>query len=467
MVADRGDEFERDVWDLRRLRLHHQRCPRTIRFDDIPQDWLREAVKRWIRLRLGRWAATTVVGNSVHLRAFAAFVALRHPEVQGPGALTRAVLEDYMLYVARPPGEVPPTKALSSLGIFLDDCRRHEWLALADSARIYRDDFPRKPLPLPRALDESVMAALEHPDNIVQLPDDGTRCLVVVMMRTGLRAGDLVTLPFDPLVFDHNGAPFLRFFMGKMRKDHRLPVDDVVAGAVRAQQDLVRFRFPGGSPWLFPRLRLNTDGRAHYSTATIGARLRAWTGRCAITDATGAPVKVTTHQFRHTLGTRMINQGVPQHVVQEILGHESPSMTAHYARLHDSTLRAAFDAYSAARVDITGRVVSYDPAGEMADGQWMKERLARARQTLPNGYCGRPLQHECPHPNACLTCPDFLTDAGFLDAHRDQLGRTRTLIATARANGQFRMVEINSVIATNLERMVTTLESLEEGGRGD
>ena len=32
------------------------------------------------------------------------------------------------------------------------------------------------------------------------------------------------------------------------------------------------------------------------------------------------------------------------------------------------------------------------------------ENLARAKQTLPNGYCGLPLQQTCPHPNACLTC---------------------------------------------------------------
>jgi integrase len=30
---------------------------------------------------------------------------------------------------------------------------------------------------------------------------------------------------------------------------------------------------------------------------------------------------VTGHQFRHTLGTRLINSGVPQHVVQKLLGH--------------------------------------------------------------------------------------------------------------------------------------------------
>ena len=49
-------------------------------------------------------------------------------------------------------------------------------------------------------------------------------------------------------------------------------------------------------------------------------------------DQAGQPVTVTGHQFRHTLGTRLINSGVPQHVVQKLPGHASRHMIAHYAR---------------------------------------------------------------------------------------------------------------------------------------
>lgn len=69
----------------------------------------------------------------------------------------------------------------------------------------------------------------------------------------------------------------------------------------------------------------------------------------------------------------MINQGVPQHIVQEMLGHESAQMTAHYAHRHGSTLRDAFDAYSRARVDVEGHLVVYAPDGATSDGEWMKE----------------------------------------------------------------------------------------------
>jgi hypothetical protein len=96
----------------------------------------------------------------------------------------------------------------------------------------------------------------------------------------------------------------------------------------------------------------------------------------------------------------------------------------------------------------------------LADAAWAKENLARAKQTLPNGYCGLPLQQTCPHPNACLTCDHFLTSDEFLPLHREQLDRTRKLLADARERGQQRLVEINEPVELNLVRIIDGLQSL-------
>ena len=116
-------------------------------------------------------------------------------------------------------------------------------------------------------------------------------------------------------------------------------------------------------------------------------------------------------------------------------------MTSHYARLHDDTVRRAWEA--ARKVDITGRTVIFDPDGPLADAAWAKQRLARATQSLPNGYCGLPLQRSCPHANACLTCPMFLTTREFLPQHRTQRQQTLELITAAEARGQQRLAEMN------------------------
>ena len=111
-------------------------------------------------------------------------------------------------------------------------------------------------------------------------------------------------------------------------------------------------------------------------------------------------------------------------------------MTSGYANVHDTTVREAFDRYqSGQRVDISGDWLGYDPDAPTADAEWVKHNLDRVA-SLPNGYCGRPAQQECPHPNACLTCPDFQTTVEFLEVHRRQAATNRRLIAQADAKGQ-------------------------------
>jgi hypothetical protein len=96
----------------------------------------------------------------------------------------------------------------------------------------------------------------------------------------------------------------------------------------------------------------------------------------------------------------MTNKGVPQQVIQPLLGHTSPQMTARYGTLHDTTLRAAFDEH------YTNRITRRDPHRLRhhpitADAEFTKHNMTRAQASLPNGYCGRPPQQDCPHPNAC------------------------------------------------------------------
>ena len=170
---------------------------------------------------------------------------------------------------------------------------------------------------------------------------------------------------------------------------------------------------------------------------------------------------MTGHQFRHTLGTRLINSGVPQHVVQRLLGHASPHMTSHYAKIHDTTIREEFDRYQAQRVNISGQPIGYDPDSPAASAEWVKHNLNRVRDSLPNGYCGRPAQQDCPHPNACLTCPDFQTTPEFLQIHRRQAATNRPLIAQADGNGQLRLAENLRRVQANLDRIIPALEALQ------
>jgi hypothetical protein len=138
-------------------------------------------------------------------------------------------------------------------------------------------------------------------------------------------------------------------------------------------------------------------------------------------------------------------------------------MTAHYARVHDATIREEFDRYQRQRVNIAGEIIGYDPDAPTATAEWVKHNLSRVRDSLPNGYCGRPPQQDCPHPNACLTCPDFQTTPQFLDIHRRQATTNLHLITRAEAGGQTRHATNLRRVQANLEKIIPALEALRPG----
>jgi hypothetical protein len=132
-------------------------------------------------------------------------------------------------------------------------------------------------------------------------------------------------------------------------------------------------------------------------------------------------------------------------------------MTSLYAKITDQTVRRHWE--QATKVNINGERVTLDPDGPLGQAQWAKTRYGMATQTLPNGYCGLPIQKSCPHANACLTCPVFLSGPEFLPELREQRHRTLTLIEVAAGNGQTRVAEMNQQVLTNLDKMIGEIEN--------
>ena len=276
------------------------------------------------------------------------------------------------------------------------------------------------------------------------------------MIRCGLRATDACTLPFDCLLYDGQQAAYLRYFNNKMRREAAVPIDEDLENEIRAQQQRVSTAGRASIRHLFPAVTRNAGGRNPMTYYSYRGMLNSWLTTCEVHDEHGQPAHLTPHQWRHTFACRLINRDVPQEVIRVLLDHESTQMTAHYARITDQTVRRRWEA--ATKVNIKGERVAIDPEGPLAQAQWAKTRYGMATQTLPNGYCGLPLQRTCPHANACLTCPVFLTGPEFLPELREQQRRTLTLIDVSERGGQVRMVEMNQQVLTNLDRMISEVE---------
>ena len=130
-------------------------------------------------------------------------------------------------------------------------------------------------------------------------------------------------------------------------------------------------------------------------------------------------------------------------------------MTARYARLSDKAVREHRE--KARKADATGKPVQVRADGPLGDAARAKQRLSRATQSLPNGYCELPLAKTCPHADSCLTCPMFVTPAQFLPQHHAQRRQTLQIITAAEAAGQARVVEMNRQAAGNLDKIIASL----------
>ena len=455
-------EFGKDVWNMRALQIAAANRV-TIRFDRITRPWLMDLAKRWARWRLstGLTAECAALGTKA-VADFDAFLDVTQVVVSGTADIDRDVVERFLAYQhTHRAGQVSHRIGVGQFNMFLLAVRRYGWVTdLPNTALIYTEDYPKEVVRQPRALSEHVMRQLEHPTNLAKWPNPHHRLITVILMRCGLRISDAVALPQDCVVRDRDGAPYLRYLNHKMKREALVPIDEELERAIAEHIAYVNETSSpnGGSVGarvLFPHGRSNAQGTDHISTHTYRTCLRRWVSRCEITDEHGLSTVVSAHRFRHTLGTRLINLDVPQEVVRRILDHDSHQMTAHYARLSDTSIRRHWEA--ARKVNASGVEVTLDPDGPLAEAAWSKQRLGRATQALPNGYCGLPVQKTCPHANDCLTCPMFITTTEFLPHHREHRTQLLQIISAAEARGQQRLVEMNTQVLGNLDRIIDTL----------
>lgn len=458
-------EYPRDIWRLHRLpgltpspgKPPHART--HLRFDRLAQPWLRALVKRWARLRLSAGLSVGTVQADVQgLRRFSTFLTEAAPEVAALADIDRGLLERYLAWlVTQPIGRGVKEDAVTAPGVFFQAIRQHGWdPTLPATAVFFPGDIPARAPRLTRHLAEFVMAQVESPANLDRWPNPEGRLITIILIRCGLRATDACTLPFDCLVHDGQRAPYLRYFNHKMRREAAVPIDEDLEIEIRDQQHRVTTRWPEHHARLFPALKSNAGGNNPMTYYSYRGMLNAWLTHCDVRDEHGQLAHLTPHQWRHTFASRLINRDVPQEVIRVLLDHQSTQMTAHYARITDQTVRRRWE--QATKVNIKGEHVSIDPDGPLAAAQWAKTRYGMATQTLPHGYCGLPVQKSCPHANACLTCPVFLTGPEFLPELREHRGRTLTLIDKAETNGHTRVAQMNQQVLANLDTMINQVD---------
>jgi len=201
---------------------------------------------------------------------------------------------------------------------------------------IFSADFPPSTIPIPKFIPENVIQQLLA--NLTSLPE-ADQHLIILFLETGRRRGEIFTLPYHCLQKDNAGDYFMEVEDRKMKKSLLIPVSESCVQHIKQQQTCVE-KLTSSRDSLFV---IKRKGRVRQiKSKMVIYRLNALAKEKKIRDDNGRLWHFHFHQFRHTVATRMINHGVPHHIVQRYLGHLSPEMTARYAAIHDATLKEEF-----------------------------------------------------------------------------------------------------------------------------
>jgi site-specific recombinase XerD len=290
--------------------------------------WLTDVMAKYIAHRQRRWKPSQVRAHTrarlnTLRRAWRWLLAER--EVKGLSHLRRA---DVQAYVG---ARLDAGIAVSTVNTELTDLWAFLRFAEAQghpiAPAVFRVPRPERPPHLPQFLSAEEYTRLEEHVLIAtkdgQRDDHLDRAWFYLLAHAGLRVSEVCDLRLgdvDPV------GQRLVVREGKGQRDRAIPLSTTLVTALEtyltvrgpAQTDhLLIYRQQALQPNLI-RNRLNRYGQA-------------------------VEVKIWPHRLRHTLATRMLNQGMPITSIQRLLGHDKLETTMIYARVHDETVRHDFE----------------------------------------------------------------------------------------------------------------------------
>lgn len=460
--------FSSDMWTAEELGL--KICPgnseNKLYFHQIEQIWLKELSKKYIFYRSANLEFSSICGNLKALKNFGLFLSKSFPEFININQINEKVITDYYIYLKQQKYKPSHRKInLIYLKVFLDVGNMQDWFDiphefLGDWIGVAHRDIKVTP----RFIPDDVLQQLNH--HLEALPEPVQR-MVLVIQECGLRVSELVGLNLNCLQQDSTGGWFIKFIRWKMKKEDIIPISPELAGVIKAQQDYIHNSLGEEYKYLFcttnryfknqelvdflPQLKL-------MPSQIFNQYLNWLAKKFEIRDSCQITWHFQSHQFRHTVGTKMINNNVPHHIIQRFLGHTSPSMTSVYAYIMDSTLKKEIQVYHSKVVNICGQVIesSFPELDNNTELQWMKKQVLG--EVLAHGYCILPAHLDCSKGNACLQCGDFRTTREFLDKHKEHRERTHEALEVATINNWKRQVQVHEEVMSNLNKIINELE---------
>jgi integrase len=247
---------------------------------------------------------------------------------------------------------------------------------------------------------------------------------VEVLRETGVRVEELTELSHHSLVQyrlpdTSELIPLLHIAPSKTDQERLLVISPELANVLATI--LQRIRRPDGTVPLVatydrariwnPPLPLLLQHRVGAEDRPIGRTgisklIRQAVARAGLTDASGNPLEFTPHDFRRIFATEAIQNGMPPHIAQLLLGHKDINVTMGYKAIYPQEAINGHRAFIARRRELRPSEEYRNPTEE--DWEEFLGHFQRRRVGL--GDCGRTYGSSCIHEHSCIRCPLLRVD---------------------------------------------------------
>jgi integrase len=120
-----------------------------------------------------------------------------------------------------------------------------------------------------------------------------------------------------------------------------------------------------------------------------------------LTDASGAALRFTPHDFRRVFLTDAVMHGMPPHIAQLVAGHRDINTTMGYKAVYPEEVINGHRAFIARRRSLRPGEEYRTPTDE----EWEEFLGHFERRRVALGDCGRSYASPCIHEHSCLRCP--------------------------------------------------------------
>lgn len=291
-------------------------------------DWLTELLQEYITYRQRRWKPSQVRNHTRTrlntLRRVWRWL-LDEEQVSGIADLQRVHVQSFIeARLAADIGSGTVNAELTDLWTFLGHLEERGHPV---NPSVFRVKRPKRGDPVPHFLSETDFRQLES--TLLQATQAGSRddlldrAWFYLLSEAGLRIGEVCDLRLGDIDL---AAQRLIVRQGKENRDRCVPLSPTVMAALKA--------------YLPVRGEAQTDHLLIYRQQSLNFSL-IWSRLHRYGQQ--AQVEVSPHRLRHTLATRLLNEGMPITSLQRLLGHEKLETTLIYARVHNETVRRDYE----------------------------------------------------------------------------------------------------------------------------